>query len=171
MPSLNFANLITTIRLIFGIPIIYFIYINEKTISISMYLIFLFLDILDGFVARKLKCETVFGKNFDFAADNAVAFLIAAALLFKGQIPPLYALLISIPLVMYAIAIYWGVKLLKNTYIQAKWRKLDGIVSHLTILSLLINSRPSIILVYLLLIYIYISRIKHLVEIKKMEPS
>jgi len=72
MDITNPANLITFIRLLLGIPLIYFLLNNKTLFAIILYVIILSLDFLDGFVARKLNCETIFGKNFDFAVDGLV---------------------------------------------------------------------------------------------------
>ena len=165
---INPANLITLVRLLLGIPIVHFLFNNQTTISIILYLVVLTLDFFDGFVARKLKCETLFGKNFDFIADGLVGGSIVIVLLFQNKIPLNYIYL-SIPtLMMLAVAVLWGVKISKKTFIPSKWRKINGAIFFLTVLLFMINKQPAIILAYALLVYIYISRVKHLIEIVKI---
>ncbi|HLD79485.1 MAG TPA: CDP-alcohol phosphatidyltransferase family protein [Candidatus Nanoarchaeia archaeon] len=171
MKIFNPANLITLIRLILGIPAIYFLLNNQTTISIIFYLIILALDFLDGFVARKLKCETIFGKNFDFITDGVVGGSIVLVLLIQNKVPLTYVYLFIPPLIMLTIAILWGIKISKNTFIPSKWRKLNGATLFLTVLLFMINKEPAIILAYIILVYIYISRIKHLLEIYRLAKS
>jgi len=163
----NLANFITLIRLLLGVPIVYFLYNEEIFLSIILFLFFLSLDILDGFVARKLKCETVFGKNFDFITDGLVGSFIVLVLLQQHKIPLLYICLFIPPLVLLTIAVIWGIKKQKNTFIPAKWRKWNGATLFLTVLLFMINNEITIILAYVILIYIYVSRIKHLIELGK----
>ena len=171
MKIFNPANLITLIRLILGIPAIYFLLNNQTTISIIFYLIILALDFLDGFVARKLKCETIFGKNFDFITDGVVGGSIVLVLLIQNKVPLTYVYLFIPPLIMLTIAILWGIKISKNTFIPSKWRKLNRATLFLTVLLFMINKEPAIILAYIILVYIYISRIKHLLEIYRLAKS
>ncbi len=168
---INPANLITFVRLLLGIPIIYFLLNNKTIISIILYLIVLTLDFFDGFVARKLKCETVFGKNFDFIADGLVGGAIVIVLLLQNKIPLTYVYLFIPPLIMLGVTVLWGLKLSKNTFVPSKWRKLNGATLFLTVSLFMINKQPTIILAYIILIYIYISRVKHLIEIVKVSKS
>lgn len=171
MNILNPANLITLIRLILGFFLSYIVYISDKTTSIFLYLVFLILDFFDGFTARKLKCETTFGKNFDFIVDGLIGFSVATILLIQGIIPIPYLVLMTVPLTMLAISVLWGIKLKKKTFIPSKWRKTNGLVFYVILLLFLINYKPTIIIAYFLLIYVYISRIKHLIELKQLRKS
>mgnify|MGYP001597433019 FL=1 len=69
---------------------------------------------------------------------------------------------------MLAAAVLWGVKISKNTFIPSKWRKINGMTFFLTVLLFMINKEPATTLAYILLVYIYISRIEHLVEIYRL---
>jgi len=168
---INPANIITLVRLLLGIPLIYFL-LNDKTLlPIILYIVVLALDFCDGFIARKLKCETIFGKNFDFITDGLVGGAILVILLLQNKIPLSYIYLSIPPLIMLSVAVIWGLKISRNTFIPSKWRKLNGITIFLTILLLMINTKPAIIGSYFILVYIYITRVKHLFEIKKTSRS
>lgn len=167
----NPANSITFVRLLMGLILLYFLYVDKKAISIFLYLSFLALDFLDGFVARRLNCETLFGKNFDFITDSGIGFLAALILVVKGIIPISYVLWISGAIVLLAVAIIWGVYIKKNTFIPSKWRKVNGAVFYAILLIFMIDLEWSLPIAYLLLVYVYISRIKHLAEIFTMNKK
>lgn len=171
----NPANIITFVRLLIGLGLLYFLYVDNQAVSIALYLLFLALDFLDGFIARKLNCETLFGKNFDFLTDGIIGFLAALILISKGIISISYVLWISGAIVLLALAIIWGIYIKKNTFIPSKWRKLNAVVFYVILLVFMINNEYSLTIAYLLLLYVYISRIKNLVEIininKKIIPK
>jgi|SRR3989338_6193363 len=162
---INPANGITFVRLLLGLSLLYFLYVDDKLISITLYLLFLGLDFLDGFVARKLSCETIFGKNFDFLTDSGVGFSAALILVVKGIIPLNYILWMSGAILILVIAIFWGVYIKKNTFIPSKWRKVNAAVFYVILLVFMINNDISLPIAYVLLVYVYVSRIKHLTEI------
>jgi CDP-diacylglycerol--glycerol-3-phosphate 3-phosphatidyltransferase len=68
-------NTITTIRLLILFPMLYFLYIDGsflKVIAIASLIIMLFMDKLDGYLARKLNQATKFGSIFDIAGDRII---------------------------------------------------------------------------------------------------
>ena len=90
MKILNIANLVTAVRFVLGLIAVYFLIINENIITLVLFLIFLFLDFLDGFLARKFGCESTFGKNFDFFTDVSIVLLLGIVLFYRGIISLLY---------------------------------------------------------------------------------
>lgn len=163
---INPANIITSIRFVLGIFMLYFLTNNySRLLYVVLYLIFAFLDILDGFIARKFKCETRFGKNFDLFTDSLICIGIVLILFVKGSIPVNYILLVSIPLIVKSIAIARGIKKTRKTFISSKWRKLNGIALYLTVLLFLINLYWALIINYLILVYFYISSVKNIIEL------
>ena len=162
---INPANSITFVRLLLGFGLLYFLYAQNKIVSIVLYLIFLLLDYVDGFVASKLNCETTFGKNFDFITDGGVGFAAALILITQGIIPLDYVLLIAGAIFLLTVAVIWGFHIRKNTFIPAKWGKINGAIFYLILLLFVINAQWSVTVAYVLLVYVYVSRIKHLMEI------
>jgi len=68
-------NTITTIRILMLFPMLYFLYIDGsflKVIAIASLIIMLFMDKLDGYLARKLNQTTKFGSIFDIAGDRII---------------------------------------------------------------------------------------------------
>lgn len=171
VPIVNIANAITLVRLLLGIALIGLLYGNEKALSILLYLVFLTLDLVDGMAARRWKCASTFGNNFDLITDGGIGFLLAVCLTLKGFVPLPYIIVSSVPLVLFAIATYEGSNISKNPFIPAKWRTLNGQVAFLILLLFMLNHHWSIIGAYVLLVYIYVSRIKHLVEVIELKKS
>jgi len=71
----NVPNSITTIRILMLFPMLYFLYMNLsalKVIAIASLVIMLFMDKLDGYLARKLNQTTKFGSIFDIAGDRII---------------------------------------------------------------------------------------------------
>ena len=72
---MNIPNFLTILRLFFPIFISIVCYLKldiklEKLIILVLFILFSLTDYLDGFLARKLKQESVFGKIFDPISDK-----------------------------------------------------------------------------------------------------
>ena len=63
-------NLISLSRILLILPIIFCIIINHIYLALVIFLIASFTDFLDGFIARRLKQESVLGENLDLLADK-----------------------------------------------------------------------------------------------------
>ena len=71
----NIPNAITTIRILMLLPILCFLYANLsvlKVMVIASLIIMLFMDKLDGYLARRLGQATRFGSIFDIAGDRII---------------------------------------------------------------------------------------------------
>ena len=78
MAKLNLPNLITTSRIILAFITVGLLRIeNYYTLIIAVFLIILvvFLDFLDGYVARKLHMQTEFGALYDITGDRIVEYI------------------------------------------------------------------------------------------------
>jgi len=74
---MNFANLATFARIILSVFLCHMILINQiNLIVILLFLIAFGSDWLDGFLARKIKKVTDFGKIFDPIADKILVFSV-----------------------------------------------------------------------------------------------
>lgn len=67
-------NQITLIRIFLVPALYYFAYFNNRTVFISLLIITALTDALDGFLARRLKQESEFGRSFDSIADKIIYF-------------------------------------------------------------------------------------------------
>ncbi len=83
VPIVNPANAITAIRLLVT-PVFVWACIEDRMwVAVGAYIGSSFIDLFDGMVARRLRCETNFGANFDAAVDAlfyTTAFITLAAL-------------------------------------------------------------------------------------------
>lgn len=93
---INTANGITFLRLLLMFPCAYLFWKGEIILSLILFIIFVFMDIADGYVARKYHQETLFGKNLDVIADVMGTGAISLAYLllikaFEQEIPTIYS--------------------------------------------------------------------------------
>lgn len=91
---LNIPNIISIFRLVFIVPLIGYFYLKEKNIAATaLGFSFILTDILDGFLARKLKQVTNLGIYLDATVDNILAATVAFSFLYLGYFTwPLIAL-------------------------------------------------------------------------------
>ena len=87
----NLPNYITTIRLIFSIPLIIFLETNNTLFVWVIILIGGITDYLDGHIARKFKLKTKIGAILDPLADK-IFIIIPLIWLCKYQIIPFWSL-------------------------------------------------------------------------------
>ena len=167
--AINIANAITAFRLILAAPIAYFISKGQIVEAAMTYSLFLLLDVADGYAARRFKCETVFGKNFDFISDGIVGAVALAVLLFKGLIPIIYIVLLVIPMAAKSVYIAKSVKINKKSFVAARWSKLNGVVLLLIPLMFIIAHPFAVLIAYIFLIYVYVSSIKYIIEIRGLK--
>ena len=89
------ANLITIIRLILIIPLAIILYNNgiQNLFPAFIFIFIILTDFLDGYVARKYKQITSFGKILDPIVDKLLIVVVTIILIIKNIIP-LYSLFI-----------------------------------------------------------------------------
>ena len=87
MSLVNVPNFITFIRMIIGFVTLYFLFFDSLFISGILLAVFLLLDLVDGWIARRLKQTTVFGAYFDNVLDGGVPLLYVLGLSLVGVVP------------------------------------------------------------------------------------
>lgn len=93
--AFNLPNSLSFFRLLLAIPF-YFLLLhlhdapNYRYIIIGLILVATASDILDGYIARKKKIITEFGKVIDPLADKVCIILIITQLYIQGEIPGIY---------------------------------------------------------------------------------
>ena len=86
----NVPNIITVIRLFVAVLFVP-VYFYEQSIgaphyiSLSLYVFASVTDVIDGYIARKYKLITEFGKVFDPIADKLLQFLVAVCIAFHDS--------------------------------------------------------------------------------------
>jgi len=87
---MNIPNMLTLFRF-FLIPVFVFIFFssisNSLMVSISIFLIAGFTDILDGYIARKYNIITKSGSVLDPLADKIMLLTVLSCLVFSNYIP------------------------------------------------------------------------------------
>jgi len=82
------ANLISFVRVAVGFMFFYVLY-NRITLSgIILLVTFVFLDILDGYVARHFNCTSDLGIVLDHGTDKLFALVTLFILFYHGIVPP-----------------------------------------------------------------------------------
>lgn len=76
----NIPNIITSLNLLLGWTSIYFAYLGEIDLAVSVILLASLFDYLDGFVARKFNVQSPLGAQLDSFAD-LITFGIAPAVI------------------------------------------------------------------------------------------
>jgi len=101
------ANLISISRMVLSVSLVYFR--DQIPVFVAIYLVCGFSDVLDGFVARKTKTESVMGARLDSLADVLMFVAILLVLFLKAgaelrKYLPLVAGVVFFKLVNIAIA-------------------------------------------------------------------
>jgi CDP-diacylglycerol--glycerol-3-phosphate 3-phosphatidyltransferase len=93
------SNLLSTFRLLLGLPIFFMVYQINNSQSIRYFTLGLMLiaavtDILDGYLARKYNEITEFGKIIDPLADKVFVGIVVLQLFRLDEIPAYYLIII-----------------------------------------------------------------------------
>ena len=110
--KMNFANIITVIRLLITPIIIWLIFSNYFTLGLLFFVLSGFSDALDGFVAKKFNQKTILGSYLDPVADKTLIVSSILVLGYVGAIPSwLIILIVSRDLaILGAVIISWTVE-------------------------------------------------------------
>ncbi len=93
---MNYANLLTSLRLISLIPMVIFFFKGAYSITLALIGFACLTDIADGYVARKFNQKTRVGAFLDPMTDKIMIFTGNTLLLVKAVIPPWYFILIAV---------------------------------------------------------------------------
>ena len=91
-------NILTMLRILLAILCSYYAYeikINSLVISLVLFAVASVTDYFDGYIARKWKIVSSFGKLMDPIADKILILGVLFAFAFNGVVPLLFAILIS----------------------------------------------------------------------------
>lgn len=113
----NIPNILSLARMFLVLPfviIIHDIFIYECTKNLFLLLIFIFIiisDIVDGYLARKLKCTSNTGAKLDIVSDAVYTILSLGAFVYFKIIPIWFVYIMLLKLTEFTITS----KLIKNT--------------------------------------------------------
>ncbi len=84
---INLPNFLTLLRFLL-LPIFAFFAVSKRPIPAAIIIaVMALLDILDGYLARKLKVSTKFGQLFDIFVDTTTMISVFAILMLKNYLP------------------------------------------------------------------------------------
>ena len=109
---MNFANIITVVRLLFTPIIIWLIFSSYYYLGLIFFVLSGLSDALDGFIAKQFNQKTIFGSYLDPVADKTLIVSSILALGYMGAIPSwLIILIVSRDLaILGAVIISWLVE-------------------------------------------------------------
>jgi len=166
------ANIITFSRLILGLFMVIFAYLGNTIYFVIVYCLALLTDLSDGFIARKLKLESEFGKKFDILADNFIVLcLIVSFYFFKFDLLLKY-MYVGLFLFSYflIVQVTSKVKTKKLIFMRTYAAQLAAILfPFLIVISIFIESR---ILIYsYIIIMLYSLTEKSFLQVKEMNKK
>jgi len=109
---MNFANIITVVRLLFTPIIIWLIFSSYYYLGLIFFVLSGLSDALDGFIAKQFNQRTILGSYLDPVADKTLIVSSILALGYMGTIPSwLIILIVSRDLaILGAVIISWLVE-------------------------------------------------------------
>ncbi len=143
------------VRLAGGILFFYTLYRDLKILSVALLLFFVLLDILDGYVARKLHCTSDLGIVLDHGTDKLFAVVTLIVLFVKDVIPP--TVFFAFILRDIALSIGWiVVRIKKKRFFSSKfYGKVAGGCYFLVIFLYLVDSKAFVYPVMLIALVLY----------------
>lgn len=117
--KLNFTpNYMTTLSLLAGLSASYFLFENN-IMFITLILLHLYADALDGVIARTTNNRTKFGKHYDFITDRIIslAILIKISLFLQDQFVYLITALFIITQIIYYTSDYGSPVIFQRTFL------------------------------------------------------
>lgn len=163
---LNIPNILTVIRILL-IPLCgFYIYREQFTYAVIVFVLASLTDIVDGYIARKFKLITNLGKFLDPLADKLLSFTTLTLLSFRGRLHFVIPLLIFIKELLIALG---GILMYKkrNLVKGARWYgKFAAVLFFVSILLVMFNVTllAGKILIVVALIFSYFALIMYLRE-------
>jgi cardiolipin synthase len=124
---LTLPNLLRLLRLLM-IPLIIFLMVNVNDelfpYLLAIYIIAVFLDFLDGFIARKFSQESELGKIIDPLADKILVLSMLITLTLKFNFPlwlAVFIILRDILILWASVLLYKGKRIIKPSLVVGKF--------------------------------------------------
>lgn len=120
---MSLANKITAARAVLIAPVICFLFLGQREVTLALFLVACAGDVLDGMVARSRGEITASGKVLDPLADKALYVALLASLAIRNEIPSIALILFLIPevgLVVGGIIVHWRGGIIQEARIPGK---------------------------------------------------
>ncbi len=99
------------LRIFLVLPCAYAFYLNYYQLAITIFIFAAFTDCIDGFLARRLACQTNLGAILDPLADKFLIVMLFYVLTLKNFIPVWFASIIIVrEFILLSGALYYRVK-------------------------------------------------------------
>lgn len=116
MKKTNIPNLITGLRMMLSFILLF---LDFRSLAfISIYLLCGITDILDGFTARKMHCQSSFGAMLDSIADLLMCGAIVVTLIRQRQLSTV---------VIIGIILIFDIRIISIAYSKSKFKKASSI--------------------------------------------
>ncbi|MAJ43236.1 MAG: hypothetical protein CMF96_00640 [Candidatus Marinimicrobia bacterium] len=137
---LTLANCISISRIVLSFPLVYYLDKNQLNMALSIILLIIFTDLIDGWVARKVDEITHFGKLIDPVADKVCMMVVVIFLVFKIGLPMLIFFFITAirDIVLITMGVYLMLKQ-DRVFASNKTGKWFIFTSSLMMLSFILN--------------------------------
>ena len=150
------SNILSSLRIILIIPILYFFQTNNSEYAIGLIVIAALTDYLDGLLSRKLKQVTELGKILDPIADKLIMGIILLYMVINYSFPFSLVLLLIYRDILILFAGLYIIKKYNISLGSNIWGKLNTTIFAITALLFLLKIKSEIITFFLFLSYISI---------------
>lgn len=131
----NVPNVLTMIRLLL-VPLICFLVYNDRMIAgLSVFLIASVTDLVDGYIARRYKLVTDFGKLMDPLADKLMVVSLMVVLAVRSIVP---IVAVALLMVKEMLMVLGGIFLLKNKDVVVFAKPIGKVAQLITTLGLVL---------------------------------
>ena len=135
----TFSNIISIIRAIMALPIIYFLDAGKMNLALIVMLVAMISDLLDGWLARISHTITDLGKMLDPMADKVVIFSVAIYMVHENLLPAWFLfLLIGRDLIISLLGMY----MLNNRKVSPQANKMGKVSIVFTTAVIIISLYP-----------------------------
>lgn len=165
---INLSNFVTSVRIILAPICFYLIIVSSPFWALAIFVIAILTDGLDGYLARKLKTTTKFGKNFDPIADSTLIYLVFLALFIKGYFDALFLILLVIAVLTFFLStVFESIKIKKISVPRFTAGRITCLLFYLMIVFFLLELPLAIYFGYLAVIIRFLVGVYQLIVLIK----
>lgn len=142
------SNAISAMRAVMLVPAVFAIAANYPTLALSIFVIAFLSDLLDGYLARKLKTVSEIGKVIDPLADKIFIGGVILTMGFTGHIPIWFmGVVIFRDLIIFAVGV-WATRKLSVVLPSNYYGKGAVLTISLTLFLALLEISPSVLALF-----------------------
>ncbi len=132
-------NILTILRILLVIPCAYFFYTESYQLSIGIFVLASATDCIDGFLARRLACQTELGAIIDPLADKFLIISLFIVIAWKNYLPLWFSIIIiGREFILLSGAAYYRLKFGPVVFVPTMISKINtGLLLFLLLITLL----------------------------------